>query len=140
MRPRTRITRQRGAALFAALFLLIVVGTLGAYAVRLGVNEQHAVSLQLLQIRAEAAAASGLEFASNRALVDICPPGFTRVDLAASPELAPFIVDVSCTGVTVGTQRVYELSATAVMGTYGSPDFVQRALARRVTNIPPGVW
>ena len=139
MRPRTRITRQRGSALFAALFLLIVVGMLGAYAVRLGVNEQHAVSLQLLQIRAEAAAASGLEFASNRALIDICALA-TPVNLAASPELAPFVVGVSCTRISSGAQRVYELSATAATGAYGSPDFVQRTLLRRVTNIPPGVW
>lgn len=140
MRPWLSVTRQRGSALFAALFLLIVVGALGAYAVRLGVNEQHAVSLQLLQVRAEAAAASGLEFASNRALGDICPLGVTPVNLAASPELQPFAVSVTCTRITSGAQRVYELSATAVMGTYGSPDFVQRASVRRVTNIPPGSW
>jgi MSHA biogenesis protein MshP len=140
MRMRPTISRQRGSALFAALFLLIVVGALGAYAVNLGVNEQHAVSLQLLQVRAEAAAASGLEFASNRALSDLCPAGVTAVNLAAAPELAPFAVGVTCTRITSGAQRVYELSATAATGTYGSADFVQRTLGRRVTNIPPGVW
>lgn len=135
-------SRQHGSALFAALFLLVVVGALGAYAVQLGVNAAHADSLQLLQVRAEAAAQSGLEFASYRALGGTCAAGPTAVNLNASPDLRSFAVAVTCRSITVvGAERVYELSASAVMGAYGSPDFVQRTLARRVTNSPPpGIW
>jgi hypothetical protein len=108
--------------------------------VQLGVNEVHGSSLQLLEVRAEAAATSGLEFASNRALGDNCPAGVTAVSLAAAPELSTFAVGVTCQRILSGAQRVYELSATATTGAYGTPDFVQRTLARRVTNIPPGIW
>jgi MSHA biogenesis protein MshP len=141
MRARATIIRQRGSALFAALFLLIVVGALGAYAVQLGVNQDHATSLQLLQVRAESAAMSGLEFGSYRARVgNNCPTGVTPVSLAAAPEFSGFGVGVSCTSIVSGTENVYILSAAAVTGVYGSPDFVQRTLVRRVTNIGPGTW
>lgn len=137
MKTRRGICRQRGAALFAALFLLIVVAALGSYAARLGVKQDHAASLQLLQVRAEAAAMSGLEFAANRARANSCPAGPTPVSLLAAPELSSFVVEVRCTSIAVGAQRVYELSASAVTAAapYGSPDFVQRTLRRRV-----GIW
>ena len=140
MSTRRNLSSQSGSALFAALFLLIVVGALGAYAVRLGVNAVHADSLQLLQVKAEAAAVSGLEFASNRAFGGSCAIGPTAVNLNVSPELRSFAVNVTCNSILSGAERVYELSATATTGGYGSPDFVQRTLVRRVTNIPPGLW
>lgn len=130
--------RERGMALIAALFMIIVIAALGTFALRINANQQQTASLELLTLRAAAAAESGLEFGSNRAFNGNC---------AASTVLAisNFTVTVICTPPTThdisgNTYSIYDLRATAVHGTYGTPDFVQRTLARRVTNIPPGVW
>ena len=134
----TRGGAQEGMALIAALFMIIVVATLGVFALRIGANQQQTANLELLNYRAAAAAASGLEYGSNRAFNGIC---------AANPPLAVsnFTVTVVCNPPTVHVitgvnYSVYYLSATAVQGVYGTPDFVQRTLTRRVTNIPPGTW
>jgi len=128
--------RSRGFALVAALFLLVVLGTLGAYAVRLNMSQQGGADLDLASTRAEAALQSGIEYAAARLL--------TVSDCAAIP-LTPndlplphgFSVTYTCTDETqvanLPTVNVFSVTATATRGLYGSPDFVSRQRPVRIT-------
>ena len=58
----------RGFALLAAIFVLLVLAALAAFAFRIGLNQQQTASYDVLLARAQAAADSGLEYGANRAL------------------------------------------------------------------------
>ena len=51
---------QRGFALIGALFVLVVLAALGAFAVRMNMMQQHDADLELQQLRADAAVNSGV--------------------------------------------------------------------------------
>lgn len=137
-RYRMCATGQRGMALIAALFMIIVVAAFGAFALRIGSNQQQTANLELLTYRAAAAAYGGLEFGSNRAFNAICAPNTVLT-------VSNFTVTVTCAPPTdhvigLATYQIYDLRATAIHGVYGTPDFVQRTMTRRVSNVPPGAW
>ncbi len=128
--------RQRGFALVAAIFFLMVIAVLGTFAVRLNVNQQHSTDLDLAVARAEAAAQSGIQYAAARVLttndcagVDGESPalsGGSRVDLTCVPQIPLQVVN----GVQV---NVFLVTATASRGNYGSPEFVSRRRTVRIT-------
>jgi MSHA biogenesis protein MshP len=126
--------KQRGFALIGALFVLVVLAALGAFAVRINMTQQHGADLDLQQLRAEAALNTGIEFAATRllasAVTDNCG------DLAAPPPNIPGGYQVAfpgpCTRVQYlinGVQvTVYTINVTSTRGVYGTPEFVQRQL------------
>jgi len=124
--------RERGFALIAALFLVIVVALLGIMAVRIGISQQHATNVQLLTARATAAATSGLEYGLARAALGKC---------AATPlSLSGFSVQVKCVGsvyvVDAVPYSVFRITATASFGAYGTAQFVQRRVERTLSTLP----
>lgn len=132
---------QGGAALIAAIFLIVVVASLSAFAIRTGMDQQHMSALSWLEVRADAAAYSGLEFASNRLSggAITCPSPITLPP--ASPGMAGFSITLTCIDVSGGANTVYQITATAVQGNFGSSDYVQRSRTRRVSRIgPAGNW
>jgi MSHA biogenesis protein MshP len=133
-----RMRSQGGAALIAVIFLIVVVAGLGAFALRTGLEQQHLSNLSLLELRADAAAYTGLELASNRLNggATVCPPPIMFP--ASAPGMNGFTVTIGCTQV-VGTS-LYDIRATAIYGNFGSPDRVQRIRTRRVSNIGGGSW
>lgn len=135
-------SKQRGSALIAALFLIVVLAALGVFAARIGADQQQTANLQLLQYRALAAANTGLEFWANRAFNNpAIPCAATNLNLNGFSGLNGFIVTVTCVRIVSAAQAVYEVTAVASSGAYGSLDFVRRTLTRRMTNIsPPGTW
>lgn len=128
--------RLRGFSLVPALFLLIVLAGLGAVAVRItGVGAQTVV-LGMQTARAYAAARSGIEWASYRALVSgTCAPGSLALTEAGA---AGFTVDTSCSSTThtegSSSVRIYVIEAFAHAGAYGTPDYVSRRLRATITD------
>ena len=59
---------QHGFALIGAIFLLVVLAALGAFAVRVNMKQQHSTDLELQGLRAQAALNSGVEYAAARLL------------------------------------------------------------------------
>jgi MSHA biogenesis protein MshP len=119
----------RGFTLVAALFLIVVVAALGAFAVRISAGQQQTVNLALLTARALAAANSGIEYGAYQAFNGGCG-GATF--LLTEGGLNGFTVSVSCS-VTTHTEgsaapnvNVYRVDATAIAGVYGQPDYVSR--------------
>jgi MSHA biogenesis protein MshP len=137
--------RQSGFSLVAAIFLIVVLAALGAFAVQVAMTQYQSSNLELLQARAQAAAEAGIEYGANITLqraVPYCLP--TTLNLTQGA-LAGFVVKVTCTstthqiytGATPTTYTVYALTATASNGTYGAQDYVSRTVSRNVTNAPP---
>lgn len=126
----------RGFALVPALFLLVVLGTLAIVAVRVGTGQQHAVTMDLLQARALAAANAGIEWGAYRALNGSCAATTTLNLTEAS--LNGFSVLVTCTDTAftngAATNNSYVINATATYGTYGQPSYVRRVVSATFTD------
>lgn len=129
-RPAAR--SQSGFALVAALFLLVVLATLGAYAVRLNLSQQGSSDLDLAGARADAAVQTAIQYAANRVLTTgNCPA------VLALPD--GFNVSLSCANnetlvANAPTVTVFLVTATATRGQYGSPEFVSRQRTVRITT------
>jgi MSHA biogenesis protein MshP len=129
---------QRGNALIAALFMIIVVASLGVFAMRIGSNQQQTANLSLLISRADAAAFSGLEYGARRTR-DGLPCG-------ALPLINGFNVAVTCNlpvqhvvGGVLHNTYVLKSVATSATAAYGNPDYVSREMTRVVSDIPAAI-
>jgi MSHA biogenesis protein MshP len=134
---------QRGVALLAALFLIVVLAMLGLFAVRVGAAGAQDVTATLMESRALAAARSGIEYGAYRALMaSSCNvpggvPSFSVNVPLTQGALAGFTVNVTCIGSNHSGYRTYEVTATARRGTYGTADYVARTVTRTLSNGPP---
>jgi len=129
---RRTLDNERGFALVLALFVIVVLAAVGLFMVTI-FGVENATPIQGLQgARAYQAARGGLEWGTSRALAGNCAA-------ATNFNLGGFAVTVTCgsQNVTEGpmSYHVYQLHATAAAGTYGQPDYVQRRLEVRVTDV-----
>lgn len=136
---------QRGVTIVTALFLIVVLAAVGAFAVQIGSSQQQTTEFALLEHRALLAANAGIEFGANRAiLANACPDatlapggsltGFRITVSSAVPCLpGPPYTTHSVNGVNY---RLYTITSTATFGAYGTPEFVSRQVVRTVTNAP----
>jgi MSHA biogenesis protein MshP len=138
--------RAQGFSLIVTIFVIVVLAALGAFAVRIAETQQQSVDFGLLDARAQAAAASGIQYGANMALKGgSCPLAPVAFPLAAAG-LAGFTVTVTCSASTHMVSgstcpgfvcTSYALTAVAEYGTYGQPDFVQATQSLSVNNAPP---
>lgn len=119
-------TPQRGMALVAAIFLIVVLAALGMFAIRIGGAQQQTVNLGLLGDRAVAAANSGIEYAAYQAKQGTCNGSQSKFKLSQEA-LTDFQITVTCTSPSAG---VFKYVSIASSGTYGSPDYVWRTVTR----------
>lgn len=132
--------RQAGFSLVAAIFLIVVLAALGAFAVQVAMAQYQGSNLELLEARAQAAAEAGAGYgatlARTQGTCSIPPLSLTQGTLTG------FVVTITCAatmqqiGTPVTTYNAYAITATATYGSYGQPDYVART-ATRVTNAPP---
>jgi MSHA biogenesis protein MshP len=124
-----------GFALVPALFLLVVLGALALIAIRIGVGQQHAVTMGLMQARALAAAKAGIEWGAYRALNGGCASATLTLTEAS---FNGFSVVVACTSSVfvngAGANNAFTLTATATSGAYGNPDYVHRVVSSTLTD------
>ena len=126
---------QAGFSLVAAVFLIVVLAALGAFAVQVAMSQYQGTNMQLLEARAQAAAAAGIEYEANRALrASACANRTLNLNRGA---LTGFVVKVTCASTTHPIGTVYALTAVATRGSYGSADYVARTVTRNVTTAPP---
>ncbi len=130
--------RERGFALVAAIFLIVVLALLGMFIVRISGVQNQTVNIALLGSRAFEAARTGIEWGAFQAL-DSASCTTTTLNLTEGG-LNGFDVDVTCTSSTHtepgNTNNVYLLDVTASDGTYGTPDYVSRRMQATVTDAP----
>ncbi|MGH8202672.1 MAG: hypothetical protein ACREVO_20280 [Steroidobacteraceae bacterium] len=147
-----RASSQAGFSLVMAIFLIVVLAALAAFAVQIGMSQFQAANVELLEARAQAAANAGIEWGANRTLhaspVVFCSgvAPSSKTFTLTQEALKGFVVTVACTptqhqiySVSSGTWKtysVYALTATASSGTYGGQDYAARTVTRNVTNAP----
>lgn len=139
--------RQRGFALVATLFLIIVLAVVGVFAVQIGTSQQQTNNFAILQNRALMAAYAGIEVGANRAIMaGVCPDfvftppngalrGFTIRVTPREPCATGGFTSHTVTGVPV-PYRAYTITSVATRGVYGTPEYVSRRVVRTVTNAP----
>jgi MSHA biogenesis protein MshP len=126
---------QQGFALVAAIFLLVVVAALGAFAVRTSMSQQFTTDLQLLTARAQADLEAAVEIAAVRlaAVPRVCanlPPAPVAMPDGFSIVYGPCTQRADVEGVTPVDTFTIRISATH--GNYGDPDFVSRSATVRI--------
>lgn len=138
MRPDVK---QRGFSLVSAIFLLVVLASLGAYMVTLSGVQQVTTSQSVQAARTYFAAKAGLEWGVHWATSPGADAGDPTLGQCAA-STGPFTltgagfegvsVAVTCasTNIYAGNDdyRVFTLVSTATFGALGSPDYVERRL------------
>ncbi len=130
----------RGFLLPAAIFLLVILAALGAYALNIS-SVQQATSKQDVQgTRAYQAARAGLEWA----LYQVLDPGTANLvncPSATNLTIETYTVAVSCSqSVNYNEQgadrtiRLYEITSTARFGVAGTMDYSERQLQATVSK------
>jgi MSHA biogenesis protein MshP len=132
---------QRGFSLISAIFLLVVIAALGAFAVTISTTQQQSAALDLLGARAYQAARAGIEWGAYQVLPNSaavggfaanCRAGATAQAVAMPGTLAGFAVNVACTSTAVSeaaaTVNVYQLTSTATLGVVATPTYVERQI------------
>jgi MSHA biogenesis protein MshP len=129
---------QCGFALIGALFVIVVLAALGAFAVRINMTQEHDAQLELQELRARAALDAGVEYAAARLLVSAANNCGTLANL--NNFVGNFAVTFNgcvrtqyvVNGVTL---NVYTVNVTSTHGVYGTPEFVARqALGVRIAG------
>lgn len=140
---------QRGFSIMTAVFLIVVLGLLGAYMLAITGLQQSSEQIDLQGVRAYQAARAGIEWAAFQVLdpnntqnaanctsgpgstpiMPSCPTSPTTLPALAG-SLSPFTVTVTC-GATAATEgnreiRVFAIASTAATGTAGTPGYVNR--------------
>jgi hypothetical protein len=129
---------QRGAALVSVIFLIVVVATLGAFALRTGANQREATNLSIQEIRAEAAALTGVQYGVKMVQMSTPCPAFVPLPNSPyDPGMSGFRVQLSCQALVIvpGTTSAYLVTAIAQFGAFGSAGYVQRVQRRQLSNI-----
>lgn len=147
---------QRGMALPAMVFMVVMMGLLLSAGLGMVLQSQHNQTLQLQAARALAAAKSGTEWGlwqvsdpdGTQGLPgNTLPPCFATQTLGLPSPLDGLTVQVSCTRepgagtLDEGGLRLasYRILAMASAGSSGAPEFVQRQVeARRTVCKNPG--
>jgi len=127
---------QRGFALVAAIFLIVVLASLGVFIVRISAVQHQTVNIALLGARAFEAAVAGMEWGAFQAL-DSGACTSTTLNLTEGG-LAGFDVDVTCSSSahteSGNVYNLYLIDVEARNGVYGTPDYVSRRVQARVTD------
>lgn len=130
---------QHGMSLVVALFIVVVLGLLAAFAVNIGTSQRESSNLRLTSDRAVQAARSGTEWAGSRALVNHACAASTVLNLTQGA-LNGFRVTVNCSATSHSegpvNYRVYDVTAFAQYGRYGAAGYTSKTLAARFTDAP----
>lgn len=136
--------RQKGFSLVSAIFLLVVVAALGAFAVTISTTQHQSQALDVMGSRAYQAARAGIEWAAfNVAQEPASAPapwgGCAPAAVAVGGDLAAFSpVTVSCAAASFveGTSTIWVYDVSAVAATAGAApgdlNYVERQLNARL--------
>lgn len=131
--------RQRGMSLVVALFIVVVLGLLAAFAVSIGTSQRETATLRLAADRATQAARAGTEWAGTRALVNNACAASTVLNLNQGA-LNGFRVTVTCSATNHSegavNYRMFDVRSFAQYGRFGAAGYVSKTLAARFTNAP----
>lgn len=128
----TAAKQQRGVALVAVIFLIVVIGAALVVLARLSTQSNAQITQSLLQARGKQAALAAAEFGIQR-LVESGSPGtlcsgWSNTTVSV-PAYAAFTVQISCSQSTYQDNNpsaqfeLYRLVSEAQYGNLGDPDY-----------------
>ena len=128
------LNNQRGIALVSAIFLMVVLAAIGAFMVRIYGVQSRTIPLVIGGAEAYQAARDGIEWGIGRALAS--PSSCLNPYLDQTMEGFTVTVDCQATEVSEGgvDYNVYNITAFAERGAYGTPDYFSRQIEVKVTN------
>ena len=145
MTAQSKTYHQRGFSLVSAIFLLVVIAALGAFALTISNSQQQSDAMDVLGKRVYQAARAGIEWGtfqitqsgvSGTNFASQCqgPTGTAKNITLAGTMFSNFLpVAVSCTAVTAtdaSAMWVYTLSASAATaGTPGGLNYIERQIS-----------
>ncbi|MFZ6750723.1 pilus assembly PilX family protein [Undibacterium sp. Ren11W] len=141
-------SKQRGFSLISAIFLLVVLTALGVFMLSMSTMQQTTSTQDMQGSKAYQAAKAGIEWGAYQILTPVnltACPGVTVLPTLGGA-LAGFAVTVSCSSADFveggNTVRVYQLTSSAVFGTFSSPNFISRSMSATInacrTGVAPG--
>lgn len=140
-----RKSLQRGFSLVSAIFLLVVVAALGAFAVTISTTQHQSEAMEVMSARAYQAALAGIEWATfnvSQQPVSAAAPWANCAagqGVVAGGNLADFAITVNCSAVSAvegtSTVWVYDVSAVAVTGgAPGSVNYVEQVATAKLVR------
>lgn len=143
-----RVSKQSGFSLIAAIFLIVVVASLGVFMVTIGSVQQQTSTFSILSTRALFAADSGIQWAIRRITQNAaagvnCPaaPATGQVNfIIGSGAISGYNVVITCNVQNFDegpdNYNVYNLASLASNGVFGSPDYHSRNIRASITTAP----
>jgi hypothetical protein len=123
--------RSGGVVLLTVVFIMVVLGLVAALLAESLVGQYATGNLARLDRQARFAAASGIEWGRDRALLG-ASCGTSQITIGG------FTVTVTCTTLQVtegaAVYDMFDISAEAVHGSYGNADFIRRSAQGRYSN------
>lgn len=139
---------QRGFSLVSALFLVVVLATLGAYMATISTVQQYTPAFGVQGARAYQAARAGIEWGINRAqdaagVAGACgaaPSTLTTNNFTLTGgTLNGFAVTVTCSYVASAEgglcRRIFTIDSTGRQGTFGEVGYVSRNIVATVEAV-----
>jgi len=132
---------QRGFSLITAIFLLVVLASLGAVMMTFFTAQQQSSALDVMGARAYQASRAGVEWGAYQVLQNsgvgfalACRAGAAGPSpVALANTLAGFSVNVLCNSAAASeagaTVTIYQITSTAKQGTVATPDYVERQMS-----------
>ena len=139
----TRRRTQGGMSILVAIFLIVIIASLAAFAVTAGTATRESANLGLQADRALAAARAGTEWAAYRALVqNQCAQGTVTNFNLVQGSLNGFRVRVTVLARTdhtvLGVQYfVCDVESFSQWSNFGAADYASRMITARFSNFPP---
>ena len=129
----------KGFTLIGAIFLIVVVATLGTFMVSIGTVQRSTSVFSVMSSRALFAADSGMQWAINYVLTNDACFGAPNDSFTLSGGGSDgYAVNLACTVSNVDegpdNYNVFHLTATASKGTIGAVDYYRRSLSASVTT------
>ncbi len=130
--------KQRGFSIITAIFLIVVLAALGAFAVSMFRVQQSSAAFDELGTRGYQAAQAGIEWGAWQVLRPVVASCTAATNLALPGSLVLFTVTVNCISTThteaSNVVNIYQLTATACNQPAGGacpnpapgPDYVER--------------
>ncbi len=132
------MNKQAGFSMIMVIFILVVLGLLGGYMVRLS-GVQHATSTYAIQgARAYQAARAGGEWAIARISAgDVCSD-ITAASPMSFIDINNFSVSLTCTSQAyseaIENPVVYKITALSEFGAYNSANYISRNIEVSIVN------
>lgn len=146
IKPPSNVKKQTGFLLPAAIFLLVVLAGLGAYAVNMNAIQQNASTQDIQGARAYHAARAGIEWAVYEILQTSPLHALPACPSPTTLNLEGFNVTVNCSTSGSYTEQggdntihTYEINSTASTGTLNTLNYIERRIDLSFSKCSDGI-